>query len=96
MLGNIIGLFNINTIQTVLVFTDMGNYLFLPVYEIPEVKWKDMGKHVSNIISMDAEEKIIGAMPVYDFDRAVKDGATVPLYYQSRGEKNLPYLIFLT
>lgn len=24
---------------------------------------------------------------VYDFDRAVKDGATVPLYYQSRGEK---------
>lgn len=24
---------------------------------------------------------------VYDFDRAVKDGATVPLYYESRGEK---------
>ena len=24
---------------------------------------------------------------IYDFDRAVKDGATVPLYYQSRGEK---------
>ncbi|MGE6260701.1 type I restriction endonuclease subunit R [Heyndrickxia sporothermodurans] len=24
---------------------------------------------------------------IYDFDRAVKDGATVPLYYESRGEK---------
>ncbi len=64
----VIGLYNINTSQTVLVFTDMGNYLFLPVYEIPEVKWKDIGKHVSNIVSMSAEEKIIGAMPVYDFN----------------------------
>jgi len=65
---HIIGLYNINTTQTVLVFTDMGNYLFLPVYEIPEVKWKDIGKHVSNIVSMEADEKIIGAMPVYNFD----------------------------
>jgi len=65
---HIIGLYSINTTQTVLVFTDMGNYLFLPVYEIPEVKWKDIGKHVSNIVAMSSDEKIIGAMPVYDFD----------------------------
>ena len=64
----IIGLYNINTTQTVLVFTDMGNYLFLPVHEIPEVKWKDIGKHVSNIVSMSSDEKIIGSMPVYNFD----------------------------
>ena len=64
----VIGLYNINTIQNVLVFTDNGNYLFLPVHEIPEVKWRDMGKHVSNIIMMSADEKVIGAMPVYDFE----------------------------
>lgn len=64
----IIGLYNINTSQTILVFTNLGNYLFLPVYEIPEVKWKDLGKHVSNIITMSADEKIIGAMPVYNFE----------------------------
>ena len=64
----VIGLYNINTTQTVLVFTDKGNYLFLPVYEIPEVKWKDMGKHVSNIVTMIAGEKLVGAMPVYNFD----------------------------
>ena len=64
----VIGLYNINTQGTVLVFTDCGNYLFLPVYEIPEVKWKDMGKHVSNIVSMSADEKVIGAMPVYNFN----------------------------
>ena len=64
----VIGLYNINTTQTVLVWTDMGNYLFIPVHEIPEVKWKDMGKHVSNIISMSSDEKVIGSMPVYNFD----------------------------
>ena len=64
----LIGLYNINTAQTVLIFTDMGNYLFLPVYEIPDVKWKDIGKHISNIISMSSDEKIIGSMPVYNFD----------------------------
>ena len=65
----IIGLYNLNTTQTVLVFTDKGNYLYIPVYEIPEVKWKDIGKHVSNIIAMSADSKIIGSMPVYDFER---------------------------
>ena len=64
----VVGLYNINTTQTVLVFTDMGNYLFIPVHEIPEVKWKDMGKHVSNIITMSSDEKVIGSMPVYNFD----------------------------
>ena len=64
----VIGLYNINTTQNVLVFTDLGNYLYLPVYEIPEVKWKDIGKHVSNIITMSSDEKVIGAMPVYNFD----------------------------
>ncbi len=64
----VIGLYNINTTQTVLVFTDLGNYLFLPVHEIPEVKWKDMGKHVSNIIGMSSNEKIIGSVPIYNFN----------------------------
>lgn len=64
----IIGLYNINTTQTVLVFTNKGNYLYLPVFEIPEVKWKDMGKHVSNIVTMSSDEKIIASMPVYNFD----------------------------
>lgn len=76
----VIGLYNINTLQHVLIFTDKGNYLFLPVHEIPELKWKELGKHVSNIITMSSGEKIIGAMPVYDFleDRYItiftKDG----------------------
>ena len=30
-----------------------------------------------------------GYVSVYDFKRAVEDGATVPLYYENRGEKIL-------
>lgn len=64
----VLGLYNINTLDTILLFTNLGNYLYVPVYEIPELKWKEMGKHISNIIPLGSEEKIIKAMPVYDFN----------------------------
>ena len=64
----VIGLYKINTINTVLLFTDLGNYLYLPVYEIPECKWKELGKHVSNIIKLEPNENIIKSVPAYDFD----------------------------
>ena len=43
----IIGMYELNTLDTVLMFTDIGNYLFVPVHEIPDMKWKDLGKHIS-------------------------------------------------
>ncbi len=64
----LIGLFNINTVNTILIFTSRGNYIYLPVYEIPELKWKDLGKHISNIVPIESEEKIIGVVAVYDFN----------------------------
>ena len=62
------GLYNITTTDTLLLFTNLGNYLYLPVYDIPEVKWKELGKHISNIISLSPEEKVINSIPVYNFD----------------------------
>ncbi|MGN0992373.1 MAG: DNA gyrase subunit A, partial [Bacilli bacterium] len=64
----IIGLFKQNTIDTLLVFTNLGNYLFLPVYEIPDIKWKMLGKHVSNIVKLSENEEVISAIPVKDFN----------------------------
>ncbi len=64
----VIGLYNMNTLDTLLVFTDLGNYLYIPVHELPDLKWKDLGKHISNIINIDSEEIVINAMPVYNFD----------------------------
>ncbi|MFA5408514.1 MAG: DNA topoisomerase (ATP-hydrolyzing) subunit A, partial [Bacilli bacterium] len=64
----IIGLYEMNTIDTLLLFTDLGNYLYVPIYEIPDTKWKELGKHISNIISITADESIIGSMPIYNFE----------------------------
>ena len=64
----VIGLYKLNTLDTVLLFTNLGNYLYLPVNEIPESKWGELGKHVSNIITISASEKIIGSIPVTNFE----------------------------
>ena len=64
----VIGKYKMNTMDTLLLFTDKGNYLHVPVHEIPDLKWKDLGKHVSNIITMASDENIIGSIPVYDFE----------------------------
>ena len=63
----ILGLFEMNTTDTVLVFTSVGNYLHIPVHIIPDLKWKDMPKHVSNIIEIKPEEKVVSAIPAYSF-----------------------------
>ena len=67
----IVGLYNMNTLDTLLVFTNLGNYLYIPVHEIPDLKWKEMGKHMSNIITVNPDEYVVNAMPVYDFDQNI-------------------------
>ncbi len=47
------------TTDTLLCFTDMGNYLFIPVYKLEENKWKDKGVHINSLITMSGIEKII-------------------------------------
>ena len=64
----IIGTYNMNTLDTLLIFTNLGNYLYIPVHEIPDLKWKDLGKHMSNVINVDPEEYVVNAMPVYNWD----------------------------
>ncbi len=67
----LLGLYQMNTMDTILMFTDLGNYLYIPVYELPDLKWKDMGKHVSNIIKMSSEEQIVKCIPITNFDNNI-------------------------
>ena len=64
----IIGIYELNTLDTLLMFTTLGNYLYVPVYEMPDLKWKELGKHVSNIIKLSPNENIVASMPVKDFN----------------------------
>ena len=65
----VIGLYQMNTLNTILLFTNIGNYLYVPVHELPELKWRELGKHVSNIIQLTTGEEIIASVPVYDFKK---------------------------
>jgi topoisomerase IV subunit A len=57
----------LNTTDTMLMFTNKGNYIYLPVYEMPEIRWKDMGQHLASIVGLDKDEKLIKAFPVKEF-----------------------------
>lgn len=57
-----------STVDTLLMFTSKGNYVYLPVSKIPEVKHKDVGFNVSTLANITADEKIIYSVPVGDFD----------------------------
>lgn len=63
-----IGLYEMSTLDTLLVFTNKGNYLYIPVHTIFDIKWKDIGKHISNLIEISPDERIVSAIPVYDFE----------------------------
>lgn len=64
----IIGRYKMSTLDTVLLFTNMGNYLYVPVYELPDLKWKELGKHISNIINISSNESIVASFPIYNFE----------------------------
>lgn len=64
-----LGIYEMNTTDTLLVFTSLGNYLYIPVHTIPDAKWKELGKHISNLIKLEEKEEIISAYPVYDFNQ---------------------------
>ena len=67
----VIGLYRMTTLDTMLLFTNFGNYLYVPVNEIVDAKWKELGKHISNIITLSQGESIIGCYPVYDFESEI-------------------------
>ncbi|MGD9887417.1 MAG: DNA topoisomerase IV subunit A [Bacilli bacterium] len=65
----VIATYNVTTTDTLLLFTNLGNYVFLPISKIPEVKHKDLGYNVSTLASIEANEKIIFTVPIDDFEK---------------------------
>lgn len=57
------------SLDTLLIFTNLGNYIYLPVYELKETKWKDEGIHISNLVSdINSDEKIVAGLLIKDFE----------------------------
>lgn len=67
-----------STLDNLILFTSKGNYLHLPVHEIPEAKWKDVGNHLSQSISLGSNEVILtGFVKAKDSDESYKDWTAV-------------------
>ena len=60
-----------STRSNLLLFTNLGNYLYVPVHILPETKWKDLGKHISNTIMIKENEKIVASLIMKDLDKNV-------------------------
>ena len=60
------GLYSTTTLDTLLLFTNQGQYLYVPIHEIVETKWKELGKHISNFIPLAEDERIISSMILDD------------------------------
>ncbi len=58
----------VNTTDNLLLFTNKGNYIFCPVHQLPDVRWKEVGQHIANIVPTDRDECIINAITIKDFD----------------------------
>lgn len=63
----LVGQLEVDTLDTLLLFTSKGNYAYLPVYQIDEAKWKDVGSHLNKYVSIDGDDKIINAIVVKNF-----------------------------
>ena len=54
-------MFDVSTRDHLVLFTNLGNYLFIPVYKIPDSKWRELGKHINNLITLSPNETIIAS-----------------------------------
>lgn len=89
----------VNTQDTVLVFTNKGRYLFIPVHKLADIRWKELGQHVSQIVPIEGDEVVINVFNEKDFNTdafyvfATQNGmikkSTVPLFKTTRFNKPL-------
>ncbi|HEP1794187.1 TPA: DNA topoisomerase IV subunit A [Streptococcus suis] len=60
---------NAKTTQHLLLFTNLGNVIYRPVHELTDIRWKDIGEHLSQtLMNFDTNEEIIFAELVENFE----------------------------
>ncbi|EOH79148.1 MULTISPECIES: DNA topoisomerase IV subunit A [Enterococcus] len=58
-----------NTLDHLLLVTNKGNTIYRPVHELPDLKWKDLGEHISQtVMTLTQDEMIIGVFAYKEID----------------------------
>lgn len=58
-----------NTQQHLLLFTAFGQYIYYPIHELPDIRWRDLGQHISSIVPLDQGDSIVSAIGVEQFNK---------------------------
>ena len=56
-----------STTDFLVCFTNLGNFLYIPVHQIQETKWLQEGKHINYLINLNPNEKIVRAYAIEKF-----------------------------
>lgn len=67
---HLIGYSEVNNLDYLIFFTNLGTYGYLPIYELEEHKWKDIGTHLNTKMKMSGDEKLVNAFVVKNFQQA--------------------------
>ena len=76
------------TTQHLLMFTTLGNVIYRPIHELADIRWKDIGEHLSQTITnFETNEEILYAEVVDQFDDATTYFAVTRLGQIKRVER---------
>ncbi|WP_099221376.1 DNA topoisomerase IV subunit A [Listeria costaricensis] len=60
-----------NTMDVVILFTNRGNFIYRPVHELPDIRWKNLGDHISHLATeIEPGEEIVAVCGVQKFDES--------------------------
>ena len=79
---------SVKTTQHLLIFTTLGNVIYRPVHELADIRWKDIGEHLSqSITNFEANEEVLYVDVVDQFDDATTYFAATRLGQIKRVER---------
>lgn len=59
----------LNTLDHLFLVTNKANVIYRPVHELPDLKWKDAGEHISQtILNLSVDESILAVFPYKKID----------------------------
>lgn len=79
---------SVKTTQHLLIFTTLGNVIYRPVHELADIRWKDIGEHLSqSITNFETNEEVLYVEVVDQFDDATTYFAATRLGQIKRVER---------
>ncbi|MFD2115891.1 DNA gyrase subunit A [Paenibacillus yanchengensis] len=75
-------LLEVNTLDQLYIFTKKGQYFMLPVHQIPDFKWKDIGTAIVNLVAISKDDAIAEVFVA----RSIQEATESIVFVTKRGQ----------